>query len=55
VVADPAASTARPGDRLDTPGAGPARPDEAFAPGSPSVVIDDEHAIVVEEHGFAAT
>jgi hypothetical protein len=27
-------------------------PDEAFSPGSTAVVLDDEHAIIVEEHGY---
>ena len=30
-------------------------PDEAFSPGSTSVVIDDVYAIVVEEHGIVST
>lgn len=57
VVADPAAiDGATWTTDLDTPA--PVHrlaPDEAFSPGSTSVVIDDEHAIVVEEHGIATT
>jgi hypothetical protein len=57
VVADPAAiDGATWTTDFDTPA--PVHrfaPDEAFSPGSTSVVIDDEHAIVVEEHGLVTT
>ena len=56
LVADPAAiDGATWTTDLDTPA--PVHrfaPDEAFSPGSASVVIDDEHAIVVEEHGITS-
>ena len=56
VVADPAAiDGATWTTDVDTPA--PVHrfgPDEAFSPGSTSITIDDEHAIVVEEHGIAS-
>ena len=57
VVADPAAID---GATWTTDSDTPApvhrfAPDEAFSPGSTAVVVDDEHAIVVEEHGIVAT
>ena len=54
VVADPAAIDAATWTTDYDAGAPVLRfaPDEAFSPGSTAVAVDDEHAIVVEEHGF---